>query len=107
MELVRVKWCAMMHSLISLLVLAIASSTLASVTCIKVGATAKATWVNSAGKTCTWSGSVGSNFGTTSSGSEFVPHCNLTRRSPADRLDSYSCNGRCGAGCTGTAVGNV
>lgn len=37
-----------------------------SVTCLKVGATATATWKNSAGKTCRWTGTVGSNFGTNS-----------------------------------------
>lgn len=37
-----------------------------SVTCLKIGATATATWQNSAGKTCRWTGTVGSNFGTNS-----------------------------------------
>lgn len=37
-----------------------------SVTCLKVGATATATWKNAAGKTCRWTGAVGSNFGTNS-----------------------------------------
>lgn len=37
-----------------------------SVTCLTVGATATASWTNSAGKTCTWTGTVGSNFGTNS-----------------------------------------
>lgn len=37
-----------------------------SVTCLKVGATATATWKDSAGKTCRWTGTVGSNFGTNS-----------------------------------------
>ncbi|RAL15877.1 uncharacterized protein BO97DRAFT_383664 [Aspergillus homomorphus CBS 101889] len=60
-----------------------------SVTCLKVGATATATWTNSAGKTCTYTGVVGSNYGTNSAGGE------------------YSCNGRCGAGCTGLGLGNV
>jgi len=56
------------------LVLAMASSTLAAITCLKVGSTARATWKNSAGKTCTWSGAVGSNFGANPSGSgEYVP----------------------------------
>ncbi|KAB8293710.1 hypothetical protein EYC80_009195 [Monilinia laxa] len=61
----------------------------ASVTCVKVGATAKAIWTNSASQTCTWTGTVGSNFGTN-----------------AVNGGDYSCNGRCGAGCTGTALGN-
>ncbi|KAK3321679.1 hypothetical protein B0H66DRAFT_618708 [Apodospora peruviana] len=60
-----------------------------SVTCLKIGTTATATWKTDAGLTCKWTGVVGSNFGYNSIGSD------------------YSCNGRCGAGCTGTAVGNV
>lgn len=35
-----------------------------SITCLKVGATATASWTNSAGKSCKWTGVVGSNFGT-------------------------------------------
>ncbi|KAH8592549.1 hypothetical protein B0O99DRAFT_517706 [Bisporella sp. PMI_857] len=61
-----------------------------AITCLTVGATATAKWTNSAGQSCTFSGVVGSNYGTNSAGS-----------------GDYSCNGRCGAGCTGTAVGNV
>ncbi|RAH46675.1 uncharacterized protein BO95DRAFT_360626 [Aspergillus brunneoviolaceus CBS 621.78] len=60
-----------------------------SVTCLKVGATATASWTNSAGQSCTYTGVVGSNYGENSAGGD------------------YSCNGRCGAGCTGTAIGNV
>ncbi|EAL87117.1 uncharacterized protein AFUA_2G00190 [Aspergillus fumigatus Af293] len=61
-----------------------------SVTCLKVGAVATATWVNSAGQSCSFVGVVGSNYGTNSAGT-----------------GDYSCNGRCGAGCTGTALGNA
>ncbi|KAK7183449.1 hypothetical protein DPSP01_010557 [Paraphaeosphaeria sporulosa] len=61
-----------------------------SIKCLKVGATATATWTNAAGNTCKWTGVVGSNFGTNSANG-----------------GEYSCNGRCGAGCTGTALGNV
>ncbi|RDW63055.1 uncharacterized protein DSM5745_10166 [Aspergillus mulundensis] len=61
-----------------------------SVTCLTVGSTATATWTNSAGQTCTFSGVVGSNYGSNSAGS-----------------GDYSCNGRCGAGCTGAALGNA
>ena len=44
-----------------------------SVTCLKVGTTAIASWKNSAGKTCKWTGVVGSNFGTNSvNGGEYV-----------------------------------
>ncbi|KAL4751946.1 hypothetical protein BDW72DRAFT_192456 [Aspergillus terricola var. indicus] len=61
-----------------------------AITCLTVGSTATATWTNSNGQTCTFSGVVGSNYGTNSAGE-----------------GDYSCNGRCGAGCTGTAVGNA
>lgn len=40
-----------------------------SVTCLKVGATATATWTNSAGQICSFIGVVGSNYGTNSAGS--------------------------------------
>lgn len=39
-----------------------------SVTCLKVGATATATWTNSDDQTCTYVGVVGSNYGENSSG---------------------------------------
>ncbi|KAK3208823.1 hypothetical protein GRF29_77g2135102 [Pseudopithomyces chartarum] len=61
-----------------------------AITCLKVGQTATATWKNAAGKTCKWTGTVGSNFGANSANG-----------------GEYSCNGRCGAGCTGSALGNV
>ncbi|PYI01255.1 hypothetical protein BO78DRAFT_464811 [Aspergillus sclerotiicarbonarius CBS 121057] len=61
-----------------------------SVTCLKVGATATASWTNSAGQTCLYVGVVGSNYGENSDGE-----------------GDYSCNGRCGTGCTGFALGNV
>ncbi|KXT13797.1 hypothetical protein AC579_2343 [Pseudocercospora musae] len=84
-----------MPSLIYAFLTIIATATAAnlerrSVTCLKVGSTATARWTNSAGQTCTWTGVVGSNFGTNSVNG-----------------GDYSCNGRCGAGCTGTAVGNA
>ncbi|KAJ6272636.1 hypothetical protein PSV08DRAFT_245434 [Bipolaris maydis] len=60
------------------------------ISCLKVGATATATWTNAAGRTCRWTGIVGSNFGTNSVNG-----------------GDYSCNGRCGAGCSGAALGNV
>ena len=34
-----------------------------SITCLKVGDTATATWTNSAGQKCTFTGVVGSNYG--------------------------------------------
>lgn len=43
-----------------------------SVTCLTVGATATATWTNSAGQTCTYKATVGSNFGENASGGEYV-----------------------------------
>lgn len=43
-----------------------------SVTCLTVGATATATWTNSAGETCTYKAVVGSNFGENSVGGEYV-----------------------------------
>lgn len=46
-----------------------------AVSCLKVGATATATWTNAAGKTCRWTGTVGSNFGKNSvTGGEYVQH---------------------------------
>ncbi|KAL4876486.1 hypothetical protein BJY04DRAFT_222966 [Aspergillus karnatakaensis] len=60
-----------------------------AVTCLTVGSTATASWTNSAGQRCTFTGVVGSNYGSNSAGGE------------------YSCNGRCGAGCSGAALGNA
>lgn len=37
-----------------------------AIACLKIGQTATATWKNAAGKTCRWTGVVGSNFGTNS-----------------------------------------
>ncbi len=53
----------MKSSLITLAAAAVAPVS-ASVTCVKVGATATAQWTNEAGEACTWVGIVGSNFGT-------------------------------------------
>jgi hypothetical protein len=39
-----------------------------SVTCLKVGAVATATWINSAGQSCSFVGVVGSNYGTNGAG---------------------------------------
>ncbi|CCF44160.1 hypothetical protein CH063_03261 [Colletotrichum higginsianum] len=61
-----------------------------AITCLRVGSTATASWTNSAGQTCTFTGVVGSNYGANLAGS-----------------GDYSCNGRCGAGCSGAALGNV
>jgi predicted small integral membrane protein len=52
---------------------AIIHTSLASITCIKVGATATASWTNGVSKACTWTGTVGSNFVTIASGSEYFP----------------------------------
>lgn len=62
----------------------------ASIVCLKVGTTATARWTNSADENCTWTGLVGSNFGV----------------DPVNK-GNYACNGRCGADCTGAAIGNV
>ena len=88
-----------------------------SITCLTVGQTATATWKNAAGKTCKWTGIVGSNFGTNSvNGGEYVDgFFSLAVIASFDWLtypthahyDRYSCNGRCGAGCTGAALGNA
>jgi hypothetical protein len=41
-----------------------------SVTCLTVGASATATWINAAGQTCTFVGVVGSNYGKNAAGGE-------------------------------------
>lgn len=48
-----------------------------SVVCLKVGTTAVATWTNSAGKTCSFTGLVGSNYGinTVNEGEYVFPSC--------------------------------
>ncbi|KAH6986499.1 hypothetical protein BKA56DRAFT_480145 [Ilyonectria sp. MPI-CAGE-AT-0026] len=83
-----------MHPIIALFFVCVATAAPSvskrSITCLQVGATATARWTNSAGQSCTFVGVVGSNYGTNSAGS-----------------GDYSCNGRCGAGCTGTALGNA
>ncbi|KAK1982362.1 hypothetical protein LZ30DRAFT_749388 [Colletotrichum cereale] len=61
-----------------------------TIDCLKVGETATAQWKNSAGQTCTFTGVVGSNYGANDAGN-----------------GDYSCNGRCGAGCSGVALGDV
>ncbi|KAB8070966.1 hypothetical protein BDV29DRAFT_193635 [Aspergillus leporis] len=61
-----------------------------SITCLKVSVTATAKWTNSAGQSCSFVGVVGSNYGSNLAGD-----------------GDYSCNGRCGAGCSGAALGNV
>jgi hypothetical protein len=45
------------------LALAAVAPASASITCLKVGKVATATWTNNAGQACTWTGTVGSNFG--------------------------------------------
>ena len=54
--------------------LLLASVATASITCLKVGETATANWTTKAGETCTWTGTVGSNFGTNPlNGDPYVP----------------------------------
>lgn len=64
------------HALIAVLPLAIDALSprlnKRSITCLEVGATATATWTNGDGQTCSFTGVVGSNFGTNSDGSEYV-----------------------------------
>lgn len=43
-----------------------------AVTCLTVGSTATATWTNSAGQTCSFTGVVGSNYGSNSAGGEYA-----------------------------------
>lgn len=84
--------CIMLLSLVLTVVLNLNLIPLsqASVTCLAVGSTATATWTDSAGLSCSWTGVVGSNFGSNEvEGSD------------------YSCNGRCGAGCSGVGVGDA
>jgi hypothetical protein len=46
-----------------------------AISCLKVGATATASWTNAAGQSCRWSGIVGSNFGANSAnGGEYAVH---------------------------------
>jgi len=66
-----------------------ASQVSAQIQCLTVGQTATATWTTNSGNTCSFTGIVGSSFGTNEVND-----------------GDYSCNGRCGAGCNGTALGN-
>ena len=50
------------HLIVTLAVLVLSPAS-ASITCLKVGATATAKWTNAADENCTWTGTVGSNFG--------------------------------------------
>lgn len=79
-----------------------------AISCLKVGATATASWTNAAGQSCRWTGVVGSNFGANSvNGGEYAIHPLISFNAVPNTLHRYSCNGRCGAGCSGTAIGNV
>ena len=62
----------------------------ATPTCVRVGQTATASWVNAQQEQCTWTGLVGSNFGINTANN-----------------GNYGCNGRCGEGCDGVALGNA
>ncbi|KAF5024393.1 hypothetical protein F66182_3479 [Fusarium sp. NRRL 66182] len=62
--------------LTSVVILLLASLSVASpaiekraITCLRVGQTATATWTNSAGRRCTFTGVVGSNYGANPAGS--------------------------------------
>ena len=53
-----------MFALLTLtLAVLVVSPVSASITCLKVGATATARWTNADDENCTWTGIVGSNFG--------------------------------------------
>lgn len=52
-----------------------------AITCLTPGSTATATWTNSAGQTCTYTGVVGSNYGTNSAGGEYAPTHHLIDQS--------------------------
>lgn len=79
-----------------------------AISCLKVGATATASWTNAAGQSCRWTGVVGSNFGANSvNGGEYAVQPLIFLHVISNILHRYSCNGRCGAGCSGTAIGNV
>lgn len=54
----------MMKSVVIALAAVVAGPASASIICLKVRATATAKWTNNATKACTWTGIVGSNFGT-------------------------------------------
>ena len=66
------------------------TTTVLATTCVRVSQVANASWTNAARESCTWTGTVGSNFGIN-----------------AANGGDYGCNGRCGGGCNGTALGNV
>lgn len=86
----------MSETLIHIVLLASVAS--ASITCLKVGHAATATWVNSAKQTCTWTGTVGSNFGKNPINGGMYIKCaifNFFFRTDPGR--SYGCNGRYGA----------
>lgn len=74
------------------------SPAFASITCLKVGATATAKWTNAADEHCTWTGLVGSNFGI-----DPVTKGKYVQLSSDNEVifllisalsSSYSCNGR-------------
>ena len=58
------KFTTNMMELLSIILAVFAvSPAFASIVCLKVGATATARWTNAADSNCTWTGTVGSNFG--------------------------------------------
>jgi hypothetical protein len=97
-----------MHPLLSAsYFIVVIPTSLALVTCVKVGAIATASWTNSASQACTWTGTVGSDFGMNPNGSEYVFFLDREVKMAGILLFNYSCNGCCGAGCTGVALGNA
>lgn len=57
---------AIMLSLLTIASIAAYLQSAHAITCLTIGSSATARWTNAAGQTCTWSGAVGSNFGTNS-----------------------------------------
>ena len=80
-----------------LLVLLVAHAS-ASITCLKVGTTATAQWIDERGLNCSYTSTVGINFGIDQvNNGKYVDHhyCCASRFADAGvSFHSYSCNGR-------------
>lgn len=53
-----------------LFALSLGLGSVSAISCITPGATQTATWTNTFGQTCYWTGTVGANLGTNSAGGE-------------------------------------
>ena len=116
-----------MYTLTLALFFLVAAPGLASITCVKAGVTATARWINAEQQSCMWTGTVGSNFGIDGvNGGKYVRPKSEGKRGNGvdDYLVIVAMAGkkkrthiggtrltlkpfRCGAGCTGSAIGNV